>query len=75
MKYKISTDKAIIKHIESAKDASAILHACVGNGVLHQAEGVVTAFDANKRIVTLQMLNGSKNSYNFDHISIPCIEG
>jgi hypothetical protein len=75
MKYKISTDKAIIKYISDAKDGEAILHACVGNKVLHQAEGVVTACDTNKRIVTLQMGNGSKNSYSFDHISVPDAQG
>ena len=75
MRYKISTDKAIIKYISDAKDGEAILHACVGNGVLHQVEGVVTACDTSKRIVTLQMLNGSKSSYSFDHISVPDLVG
>jgi hypothetical protein len=75
MKYKISTDKAIINHISEAKDGECILHACVGNGVLHQVEGVVTACDPQKRIVTLQMITGAKNSYTFDHVSIPDTQG
>ena len=75
MKYKISTDKAIIKHISEAQAGECILHACVGNGVLHQVEGVVTACNTQKRIVTLQMITGAKSSYAFDHISIPDNQG
>ena len=71
MKYKISTDKVIIQHISEAKDGECILHACVGDKILHTVEGVVTSYDTRKRIVTLQMSHGSKNSYSFDHISVP----
>lgn len=71
MKYKISTDEAIIKHISAFKAGECILHACVGNSQLHPVEGVVTSCNSQKRMVTLQMRDGSKSSYTFDLISIP----
>jgi hypothetical protein len=71
MKYKISTDRAIIEHIEKHQVGEAMLHACVGNGVLSEVAGFVTSCDKQRRIVTLQLRGGAKNSYSFDHISVP----
>lgn len=75
MKYKISTDKAIIKHITDANEGEAVLHACVGVPILGQREGIVTACDMARRLVTLQMFDGSKSTFCFDHISIPDVQG
>jgi hypothetical protein len=71
MKYKISTDKAIIDHIAKANDGEAVLHACVKTPPLIQYEGIVTSCDTVRRLVTLQMPDGKKSAFSFDHISIP----
>lgn len=71
MKYAISTEAAIIAHIKASHPKPATLHACVGNAILKEVYGVVTACDPAKRFVTLQFPDGSKNTYTFDHISIP----
>ena len=71
MKYKISTDEVIIKHIQDSKPGDAILHAWVSNPVFPVQEGVVTACQIKLRLVTLQFINGSKGIFSFDAISVP----
>lgn len=71
MKYLISTDEAIIAYIRSKPSGAAILHACVGNDTLQHREGIVTSCDVKNRQVTLQQPTGAKDTFSFNHISIP----
>lgn len=71
--YLISTDQVIIGHIAKMAPGTAVLHACVGNEVLKHRIGVVTKCDTAKRMVVLQMPDGSKEPFSFDHITVPAI--